>query len=116
MAERRALRRELPFLLGQGTAAAIAGRVQSAIQHIILRRNNVMGTQLIDAEVAEAWREDSTDYATIAMRYESIDVMLDRRSGAVIEGDPTRPTQATELWTFAREANGSWRLSAVQEA
>lgn len=80
------------------------------------RRNNVSSTRLIAAEVAEAWREGSTDYATIAMRYESIDVMLDRTSGAVVEGDPTRPTQTTELWTFARQAKGPWRLSAVQEA
>lgn len=80
------------------------------------RRNNVTGTQLLGADVAEAWREGLTDYATIAMRYESIDVMLDRNSGAVIEGDPARPTQAVELWTFAREAHGSWRLSAVQQA
>lgn len=80
------------------------------------RRNNVSATRLLDAEVAEAWREGSTDYATIAMRYESIDVVLDRNIGTVIEGDPTRPTRATELWTFAREANRPWRLSSVQQA
>lgn len=78
------------------------------------RRNAVSGTTLIEADVSEAWREGSTDYATIAMRYESIDVMLDRNSGVVIEGDATRPTQTTELWTFARETRGAWRLSAVQ--
>ncbi|ONF95772.1 Tim44-like domain protein [Sphingomonas jeddahensis] len=80
------------------------------------RRNSVSGTVLIDAEVAEAWREDTTDYATIAMRYESVDVMLDRSTGAVLEGDAERPSQATELWTFKRESHGEWRLSAVQEA
>jgi predicted lipid-binding transport protein (Tim44 family) len=80
------------------------------------RRNDVVGTELIDAEVAEAWREGATDYATIAMRYQSIDVVLDRSSGAVLEGDPTRPTQATELWTFKRTSEGPWRLSAIQEA
>jgi predicted lipid-binding transport protein (Tim44 family) len=80
------------------------------------RRNDVIGTELIDAEVSEAWREGSTDYATIAMRYEGIDVMRDRSSGAVVEGDPSRPTQATELWTFKREPQGQWRLSAIQEA
>lgn len=80
------------------------------------RRNQVSGTTLIDAEVSEAWQEGATDYATIAMRYESVDVMLDRNTGAVLTGDPARPTQATELWTFARDASGAWRLSAVQEA
>lgn len=80
------------------------------------RRNQVSGTQLLEAEVAEAWREGRKDYATIAMRYESIDVMLDRATGAVIEGDAARPTQTTELWTFSRDGNEAWRLSAVQAA
>lgn len=80
------------------------------------RRNSVAGTRLLDAEVAEAWREGATDYATIAMRYESTDVMLDRSTGAVLEGDPSRPTDTTELWTFKREPQGQWRLSAIQEA
>lgn len=78
--------------------------------------NSVSGTRLIDAEVAEAWREGSTAYATIAMRHESIDVILDRNNGAIVEGDPARPRQATELWTFVREASGPWRLSAIQHA
>lgn len=80
------------------------------------RRNSVSGTTLIDAEVAEAWREESADYATIAMRYESIDLMLDRNSGAVLEGDPEQPTRTVELWTFRRAFDGHWRLSAIQEA
>ncbi|WP_066778638.1 TIM44-like domain-containing protein [Sphingomonas sp. CCH5-D11] len=80
------------------------------------RRNSVAGTRLLDAEVAEAWREGATDYATIAMRYESTDVMLDRSTGAVLEGDSSRPTDTTELWTFRREPQGQWRLSAIQEA
>ncbi|MCC2981024.1 TIM44-like domain-containing protein [Sphingomonas sp. IC4-52] len=80
------------------------------------RRNSVAGTRLLDAEVAEAWNEGPVDYATIAMRYESIDVMLDRSTGDVVEGDPSRPTDVTELWTFKREPQGQWRLSAIQEA
>jgi predicted lipid-binding transport protein (Tim44 family) len=80
------------------------------------RRNQVSGTTLLDAEVSEAWREGSTDYATIAMRYESVDVMLNRSSGAVLSGSASVPTQATELWTFMRDAGGAWRVSAVQEA
>ena len=80
------------------------------------RRNRVSDTRLLDAAVAEAWQEAGTDYATIAMRYESVDVMLDRQSGAVVDGDPDRATDTTELWTFKREPGGDWRLSAVQDA
>jgi predicted lipid-binding transport protein (Tim44 family) len=80
------------------------------------RRNQVTGTRLLQADVGEAWREDGVDYATAALRYESIDVMADRASGAVLEGDPNTPTQTTELWTFTRQAGLPWKLSAIQDA
>ena len=80
------------------------------------QRNEVTGTVLLEAEVAEAWSEDDGDYATIAMQYESIDIMRDRISGAIVKGDPTHPSRATELWTFFRDARNPWRLSAIQEA
>jgi predicted lipid-binding transport protein (Tim44 family) len=79
------------------------------------RRNEVSATHLIEAEVSEAWREANVEYATIAMRYQSIDVMRDRASGAVVSGDPNNPTETTELWTFVRPVSGAWKLSAIQE-
>jgi len=80
------------------------------------RRNEVTGTRLLQADVGEAWREGDTDYATAAMKYESIDLMRDRTTGAVLSGDPNTPSQTTELWTFARHIGGAWKLSAIQEA
>jgi predicted lipid-binding transport protein (Tim44 family) len=79
-------------------------------------RNEVLGTELLDAEVAEAWSEHDADYATIAMHYQSIDVMRSRTTGAVVDGDPSRLTRTTELWTFVRDRGHPWRLSAIQEA
>jgi predicted lipid-binding transport protein (Tim44 family) len=79
------------------------------------KRNDVTAIRLIDAEVSEAWQEDNAEYATIAMRYESIDVMRDRTSSAIISGDPKTPTVANEVWTFVRQISGSWKLSAIQE-
>jgi predicted lipid-binding transport protein (Tim44 family) len=79
------------------------------------RRNEVTGTRLLQADVGEAWREGDVDYATAAMRYESIDIMRDRTTGAVLSGDPNTPSQTTELWTFARHIGGAWKLSAIQE-
>jgi predicted lipid-binding transport protein (Tim44 family) len=55
------------------------------------------------------------DYATASMRYEGIDIMRDRATGAVLSGDPNTPSQTTELWTFARHMGGAWKLSAIQE-
>jgi predicted lipid-binding transport protein (Tim44 family) len=79
------------------------------------RKNEVTGTRLLQADVGEAWREGDVDYATASMRYEGIDIMRDRATGAVLSGDPNTPSQTTELWTFARHMGGAWKLSAIQE-
>jgi predicted lipid-binding transport protein (Tim44 family) len=79
-------------------------------------RNEVSGTRLLDAEVSEAWREAGTDYATIALRYEGVDVMRDRSTGAIVSGSVATPTETTELWTFVRDQSGVWKLSAIQES
>ena len=78
--------------------------------------NKVSDVRLLQADIAEAWREDDRDYATAAFRYESRDVTVDRATGEVVEGDLERPTETTELWTFTRQAGGDWVLSAIQEA
>jgi predicted lipid-binding transport protein (Tim44 family) len=79
------------------------------------RRNEVTRTRLLRSEVSEAWREGDDDFATVALNYESADVMRDRQSGQVLKGDPDVPTVTTELWTFVRRNGGPWKLSAIQE-
>jgi len=79
-------------------------------------RNEVSDITLLQADIAESWREDDRDYATAALRYESRDVMRERASGKVVEGDETHPTETTELWTFTRQNGSNWKLSAIQQA
>ncbi|WP_334175618.1 Tim44 domain-containing protein [Pseudoxanthobacter sp.] len=79
-------------------------------------RNEVSSVRLLQGDLAEAWREDDTDYATVAMRYEAIDLMRRRSDGSVAEGNPQVPAQSTELWTFVRRPGSDWLLSAIQEA
>ena len=79
------------------------------------RRNDVTGTRLITMDVTEAWREGAADYATVALRYESIDLMRDRTTNAVVNGDPDKPTTTTEFWTYVRQAGQPWKLSAIQD-
>jgi predicted lipid-binding transport protein (Tim44 family) len=69
----------------------------------------------VKGDLSEAWREGATDFATVAMRYALTDVMVERASGRVVEGDPSRTEEATEVWTFRREAGGPWKLSAIQQ-
>jgi predicted lipid-binding transport protein (Tim44 family) len=79
--------------------------------------NRLSDIRLLQGDLAESWREGDTDYATAAMRYSLIDVMVDRRDGHVVSGDQSRPDEVTELWTFRRHAGGGdWLVSAIQQA
>ncbi|BCH25934.1 Tim44 domain-containing protein [Mesorhizobium sp. L-8-3] len=79
-------------------------------------RNDVSDVALLQADIAEAWREGSAEYATAAMHYESRDVTLDRATGKVVDGDADQATETTELWTFVRQNGADWKLSAIQQA
>jgi predicted lipid-binding transport protein (Tim44 family) len=76
--------------------------------------NKVTGVKLLQGDLAEAWREGDTDYATVAMRFSLTDVTVERASGRVVDGSE-QPTEATEVWTFRRDRGGRWMLSAIQQ-
>ena len=76
--------------------------------------NKVSGTKLLQGDLAEAWREGDTDFASVAMRFSMIDKTVDRSSGRLVEGSE-QPTEATEVWTFLRTRGGNWELSAIQQ-
>src|SRR6266511_2178024 len=74
--------------------------------------NRISDVKLLQGDLAEAWREGDTDYATVAVRFALNDQTVDRASGRVIEGGPD---EATEVWTFMRVRGGHWVLSAIQQ-
>jgi predicted lipid-binding transport protein (Tim44 family) len=76
--------------------------------------NKVSGSKLLQGDLAEAWREGDTDYASVAMRFSMIDRMLDRATGRMVGGSD-QPTEAVEVWTFVRPRGGNWMLSAIQQ-
>jgi predicted lipid-binding transport protein (Tim44 family) len=77
--------------------------------------NRVRDVKLVQGDLAEAWREGGTDYATVAMKISLVDQMIDRATGRVVQGDD-RPEEVTEMWTFLRSRGGNWILSAIQQA
>lgn len=79
-------------------------------------RNDVTDVHLLQADIAESWSEGDRDYATAALNYSSVDVTRNRTTGEVVDGDASKPTETTELWTFVRQNGGDWQLSAIQEA
>jgi predicted lipid-binding transport protein (Tim44 family) len=50
------------------------------------------------------------------MRYSSVDAMLDRTTGKLVDGDNTKASESTEVWTFVRKNGDDWKLSAIQAA
>ncbi|MDC9824331.1 TIM44-like domain-containing protein [Devosia sp. ZB163] len=78
-------------------------------------RNEVFDMKLLAGDIAEAWREDGTEYATVALRYESRDITRNRATGEIVSGED-RVTTTTEIWTFQRQNGGPWLVSAIQEA
>lgn len=77
-------------------------------------RNVVTNVKLEQGDLSEAWAEPGREYATVAMRFSMIDVTTDA-AGRVVDGDPQRRTQATEIWTFLRAPGGRWVLTAIQQ-
>jgi predicted lipid-binding transport protein (Tim44 family) len=78
-------------------------------------RNEIGDVKLLQGDLAEAWREGDEEYATVAMRYQLTDTLVDRNSGRVIEMG-NGPDQGTEYWTFRRAPGAPWMVSAIQQA
>jgi predicted lipid-binding transport protein (Tim44 family) len=76
--------------------------------------NKVSDVKLLQGDLAEAWREGETDYASVAMRFSLVDKTLERATGRLVSGSDT-PVEATEVWTFARQRGANWELSAIQQ-
>ncbi len=76
--------------------------------------NKVSDTKLLQGDLAEAWREGDTDYASVAMRFSMVDRYVDIASGRLISGSD-QPVEVTEVWTFVRPRGGNWELSAIQQ-
>ncbi len=76
-------------------------------------RNEVSDVQMLQGDLAEAWREGAQEYATVAIRFASMDRKVDRNTGQYVSGDQ-QPGESTELWTFVRDNRGPWQLSAIQ--
>jgi predicted lipid-binding transport protein (Tim44 family) len=76
--------------------------------------NTVTGVKLLQGDLAEAWREGDTDFASVALRYSLIDKTVDRTTGRLVKGSE-QPTEVTEVWTFLRPRGANWELSAIQQ-
>jgi predicted lipid-binding transport protein (Tim44 family) len=76
--------------------------------------NKVSDVKLLQGDLAEAWREGDSDYASVAMRFSLVDKTIERTTGRLVAGSE-QPTEATEVWTFVRPRGSNWELSAIQQ-
>ena len=83
-------------------------------------QNVVSNVELEKGELVEAWEEGDLQYATADMRWRARDYLVrlgggTGNSGQIVSGDPARPVEAEEVWTFVRRRGGHWLLSAIQQ-
>src|ERR1019366_2963204 len=62
--------------------------------------NRVADVKLLQGDLAEAWREGDTDYASVAMRYSLVDKTTDRATTGRLVAGSDQPAEVTEVWTF----------------
>jgi predicted lipid-binding transport protein (Tim44 family) len=70
------------------------------------------------ADIIESEVKDRTAYVTVKFVSNLISVTRDG-DGDVVEGDPKKVREVTDIWTFAREAaskNPNWKLVATESA
>jgi predicted lipid-binding transport protein (Tim44 family) len=70
------------------------------------------------ADIIEAEVKNRTAYVTVKFVSELISVTRDAE-GEVVEGDPKKVREVTDIWTFAREVasrNPNWKLVATETA
>ena len=77
-------------------------------------QNTITDVRLESGDLSQAWTENGSEYATVAMRFSMLDVTRDQ-TGRVVAGDATVRDMATELWTFVRPTGDRWVLSAIQQ-
>ena len=77
--------------------------------------NKISDVRLLQGDLAEAWREGPTDYATVAMRFQLVDATVDRATGRVVEGNLNAPTEAAEMLDLPSRPRRFWLLSAIQQ-
>ena len=83
-------------------------------------QNVVANVELLTGDLKEAWEEGDLQYATAYLRWRALDyVVRVGRSPSdpdwLVSGDPRRPTEAEEMWTFVRRRGSQWLLSAIQQ-
>jgi hypothetical protein len=83
--------------------------------------NKMENIEVVSVEVAESWKEDEMEYATVILEWVSLDYMINLNKSPsdfdwIIEGDNKNLISAAEAWTFTRyNSQANWILSAIAQ-
>ncbi len=82
--------------------------------------NHIEDVELVAGDVVEAWSEGHTEFCTARVTFAArdYDVAIGKQRGEpgwIVDGDPNRKVEATEIWTFARQPGQAWQLSAIEQ-
>lgn len=70
------------------------------------------------ADIVDAALKDTTEQVTVRFQSQMISATFDE-AGEVIDGDPNKVSEVTDIWTFARDVTASdpnWKLVATESA
>ncbi len=108
--DRRALKDLLSSEVYDGFEAAIRGREQR-VEKVETRFASIDKAELVSAGV-----RDRTAQLTVRFISQMISVTRDK-NGAVIDGNPEKLTDVTDVWTFARDVSSrdpNWKLIGTE--
>ena len=81
--------------------------------------NRVEDVELLRGEAREAWNEGQMHYALTLMQWRARDFTIASGASAageiVLEGSRERPSETSEIWTFARQPGERWLLAAIEQ-
>ena len=113
----------IALLVGQPLVADAqqqSNQGQNAIAEVVVTAEKIESSLVgIDkADIIEAEVKNRIAYVTVKFVSELISVTRDAE-GEVVEGDPKKVREVTDIWTFAREVgsrNPNWKLVATEAA
>jgi hypothetical protein len=82
--------------------------------------NRVEDVSMVRTEVRELWAEDARVYATVRMQWMARDY-VQPLEGSIEPSEPGNSddrsfSEFAEAWTFVKHQDGTWLLSAIQQA
>jgi predicted lipid-binding transport protein (Tim44 family) len=83
--------------------------------------NKMENIEVISAKLAESWKEDEMEYATVVLEWSGLDYVINLNknpsdSDFIVEGNNKNLVIASEVWTFTRyNSQANWILSAIAQ-